>query len=49
MGCFKWLKLKFWKREPSAEEQLDQFQLAMYEEAMTLEKTRSKGKRIYEV
>jgi hypothetical protein len=40
---------KFWEKAPSAEEQLDRIQLSMYEEAMRLEKARTKRKRIYEV
>lgn len=40
---------KFWKKEPSPEEQLDRFHLVMYEEAMRLERVRSKRKRSYEV
>ena len=29
------MKLKFWKKAPSAEEQLDQIRLIMHEEAMS--------------
>jgi len=43
------MKKKFWKKAPSAEEQLDRFQVLIYEEAMKLERTRNKRKRIYEV
>lgn len=40
---------KFWKKAPSAEEQLDRIQLSMYEEAMRLDRARNKRKRVYEV
>jgi hypothetical protein len=43
------MKLKFWRKAPSAEEQLDQLQLEMVREAMRLEKARCKRKRTYEV
>jgi hypothetical protein len=49
MACSKWVKLKFWRKEPSPEEQLDQIQLSMFHEAMSLERKRSKRKRVYEV
>jgi hypothetical protein len=43
------LNWKFWKKTPSAKEQLDEIDLEMYEEAMRLEKARDKRKRSYEV
>lgn len=43
------MRWKFWKKAASAEEQLDQAQLVMYEEAMRLERARCKRKRSYEV
>jgi hypothetical protein len=43
------MRYKFWKKAPSPEEQLDRLRLAMYEEAIKLEKARCKRKRIYEV
>jgi hypothetical protein len=42
------MRVKFWKKEPSREEQLDLFRVLMYEEAMKLERARCKRKRIYE-
>jgi hypothetical protein len=42
-------RLKFWNKEPTPEEQLDRFQVLIYEEAMKLERARCKRKRIYEV
>jgi len=43
------MNLKFWKKSPSAEEQLDKIRLEMFHEAMSLERKRSKRKRTYEV
>jgi hypothetical protein len=43
------MRLKFWKKTSSAEEQLDRLRLLMYEEAIKLEWVRCKRKRIYEV
>lgn len=43
------MRRRFWRRRPSAEEQLDRAHLAMHREAMKLERERSKRKRTYEV
>jgi SHS2 domain-containing protein len=43
------MNLKFWKKAPSAKEQLEEIDLEMYDEAMRLEKARSKRKRTYEI
>jgi hypothetical protein len=43
------MRCKFWKKEPSPEEQLDRLRLVMCEEAMKLERARCKRKRVYEV
>jgi hypothetical protein len=43
------LSWKFWKKAPAPGDRLDQIQFEIYQEAMRLEKLRSKRKRIYEV
>jgi hypothetical protein len=43
------MRWKFWKKAPSAEEQLDQIRLEIFHEAMRLERARCKRKRTYEV